>query len=120
MSQLPPPPPYGGPPGPYPPFPPGPGQQPPQGMSNTAKFWIGAVLALPALFIVGVTTSWAGAAVDAVSGSPDAGGIAAFVVGLLLLAGYVAAIVWDKTRWFAIGMPSSSSSPRVPAWCCWR
>jgi hypothetical protein len=107
MSQQPPPPPYGGPPGPpgsYPAFPQGPGQQPPQGMSNTAKFWIGAALSLPVMAVVAFATSLSSGAVGAITGSHEAGGIASFMVGMVLLVAYVAAVVWEKTRWFALGV----------------
>ena len=62
----PPSPPYGGPPGPYPP-----GQSGAAGgMSNKAKFWLGVVLTLPAMFVGGVITVSRSAAVDGVNGEP--------------------------------------------------
>lgn len=99
MSQQPPSP-YGGPPGPYPP---GPGQPAPSGMSNKAKFWIGVVLALPAMFLAGAVTGGVGAAAEAVTGSSDVASAAASVSGLGFLAAFIAAIVWSRTRWFALG-----------------
>ena len=92
--------PYGGPPGPYPP--PLPGK--PSGMSNKAKFWIGVALTLPVLVVAGVISGVASAVVDGISGSTSAASAVAFVVGLGQLAVVVAAVVYARTRWFAIGV----------------
>ena len=107
MSQQPPPPPYDGPPGPPNPY--GPGQYPPPegqrpGMSNKAAFWIGVVLALPAIFVASLILG-AGAAVgDGLAGDPAVSGVISTLLGLGLLAGLVTAIVVPKTRWFALGV----------------
>lgn len=106
MSQQPPPPPYGGPPqspydgppGPYPP----PEQSP--GMSNKAKFWIGALLTIPAIILSSVITGVGSAAVNAVNGDPAIGAAVSSLLGLLIFAAYIAAIVIPKTRWFALGI----------------
>lgn len=110
MSQQPPPPPYGGPPGNHPgnhppgPYPQGPQGQPPSGMSNKAKFWIGAVLALPALFLAAVVTGGGSALADGLGADPTVGAVVSSVLGLLLFAGYVVLVVIERTRWFALGM----------------
>ena len=122
MSQQPPPSPYGGPPvdgpndgpgngppngppGSYPP--PYPYQdpgRPPQGMSNKAKFWIGAALALPAMVVAGIITGAGSAVADGLGADPQVGAVVSSILGLLLLVGFIAAIVVDRTRWFALGM----------------
>ena len=106
MSQQPPPPPYGGPPGNHPPgpyLPPGP-DQPRRGMSNKARFWIGVALSLPALVVAGIVTGGGSALADGLGADPQVGGVVSLVLGLLLLAGFVAAIVVARTRWFALGI----------------
>ena len=70
-------------------------------MSNKAKFWIGVVLALPALVLAGIISGAASAVVDGISGDSNAAAAVAFVVGLGELAALVAAIVLAPTRWFA-------------------
>ena len=106
MSQQPPPPPYGGPP--QTPYggPPGPYQQPGpgSGMSNKAKFWIGVLLTIPAIIVGSAITGAGSAAVNAVNGDPAIGATVSSVLGLLVLAGYIALIVIPKTRWFALGI----------------
>jgi len=106
MSQQPPPPPYGGPPqSPYG-GPPGPYQppEPAPGMSNKAKFWIGVVLTIPAIIAGSVITGVGSAAVNAVNGDPAIGAAVSSLLGLLIFAAYIAAIVIPKTRWFALGI----------------
>ena len=106
MSQQPPPPPYGGPPqSPYG-GPPGPYQppEPAPGMSNKAKFWIGVLLTIPAIIVGSVITGAGTALVDAVNGDPAIGAAVSSVLGLLIFAAYIAAIVIPKTRWFALGI----------------
>jgi hypothetical protein len=79
-------------------------EPPAQGMSNKAKFWIGAVLALPALFLGGVVL----AVTEALTSEIDQGGGLTGIVQLMLTAlmfvGYVTLIVLEKTRWVALGM----------------
>jgi len=112
MSQQPPPPPYGGPPQPPyggPPNPYGPGQYPPPegqrpGMSNKSAFWIGVVLALPALFVVSLVLGVGAAVGEGLVGDPAVGGVISALLGVGLLAGLVTAIVVPKTRWFALGV----------------
>jgi hypothetical protein len=108
MSQQPPPPPYGGPPqppyggppGPYPQQQPGSGS----GMSNKAKFWIGVALTIPALIVGSVITGSGSAAVDAMNGDPAVGATVSSILGLLVLAAYIAMIVFPRTRWVALGI----------------
>jgi hypothetical protein len=106
MSQQPPRPPYGGPPqspygGPHGPYPP---PEPAPGMSNKAKFWVGVLLAVPAIIVGSVITGVGSAAVDAVNGDPAVGAAVSSLLGLLILAAYIAMIVIRKTRWFALGI----------------
>ena len=74
------------------------------GMSNKAKFWIGVALSLPAMVVAGIVTGGGSALADALGADPQVGGIVSTVLGLLLLAAFVAAIVLDRTRWFALGI----------------
>lgn len=102
MSQPPPPyggPPHGGPPGPYPPPP---GQS--GGMSNKAKFWVGVVLALPTIVLAGLISGATSAVADGISGDSALAGVVAVVVGLAELGALIGAIVWGRTRWFAVGV----------------
>jgi hypothetical protein len=101
MSQQPPP--YGGPPGPYPPAPYDHGQ-PHDGLSNKAKFWIGVALTIPTLILAGIVSGAASAATEGVGGDASAGAAVAGVVGLLELGVFVAAVIIEKTRWFALGI----------------
>lgn len=114
MSQQPPQPPYGGPPAGYggppggpPAYPPGPYPQPQgprPGMSNKAKFWIGVALSIPAVILGAVVSGGGSAVVSALGGDPQAGAILSSVLGLLMFAGLIAAIVFERTRWFALGI----------------
>ena len=101
MSQQPPPPPYGGPPGPYPQ---GPVDQPRDGMSNKAKFWIGVALTIPVMILSSIVAGGASALIEGVGGDPSVGAAVSGVLSLLMLALFVAAIVVEKTRWFALGV----------------
>jgi hypothetical protein len=105
MSQQRPPPPYGGPPMPYPPG----GREPGTGMSNKAKFWIGVALAIPALIVSGIVTGAGTALVDAVGGDPALGATLSTVLGLLVLAGFIAMVVYPRTRWFALGIMAGTA-----------
>jgi uncharacterized membrane protein len=73
-------------------------------MSNKAKFWIGVALALPVLILSGIISGAASAVVDGISSDSNAAAAVAFVVGLGELAAVVAAVVFARTRWFAIGV----------------
>ena len=44
------------------------------------------------------------ALVDAVNGDPAIGAAVSSLLGLLILAAYIAAIVIPRTRWFALGI----------------
>ncbi|MCW2846723.1 MAG: hypothetical protein JWR90_697 [Marmoricola sp.] len=101
MSQQPPPPPY-----PYQ----GPSGPPPQsGMSNKAKFWIGVALSIPALIVGGLLTGGGSAAATALGADPQAGAIVSSVLGLLVFAAFIAAVVIERTRWFAIGIMAGTA-----------
>ena len=88
---------YGGPPG----VPPG--APPPGGMSNKAKFWIGAVLALPAM-VASAVLMGLGASVPGPNGDSSLGAVLSMIIGVILLVGYVTLIVLPRTRWLALGM----------------
>ena len=105
MSQQPPPP-YAGPPAAPPP---GPGR--PGGLSNRARFWIGFALAAPLLFVLAFLTSVPSWVLSvAPSLDPSLGGVAAFAVVVLELVGLVAALVVERTRWFAIGFLAGAAT----------
>lgn len=93
---------YGPPPGQpgapwgYPPPP-----QPP-GRSNTAKFWIGVALSLPAIFAVGLVTGAIGNAVMMVD--VTLGQLVGFGLGIAALVGLVVGIAREKTRYYALGI----------------
>ena len=101
---------YGGPPGPYPPYPyQAPlGQQPP-GMSNTAKFWIGVALAIPALIVGGIITGAGSAVATGVGAGSEVGSLVSSILGLGVFAGFIAALVIERTRWFAIGIMAGTA-----------
>jgi hypothetical protein len=73
-------------------------------MSNKAKFWIGVALAIPVAILAGTLGGAASAVVDGISGSSDAAAAAGVVVGLGEIAALVTALVFARTRWFAIGV----------------
>jgi hypothetical protein len=73
-------------------------------MSNTAKFWIGAALALPVVVLGSIII---GIASGIGSGIDDTGTASAILGGLasvLELAAVVVGLVLPKTRWFALGI----------------
>jgi hypothetical protein len=73
-------------------------------MSNKAKFWVGVLLAIPAIVVSSAITGAGSAAVNAVNGDPAVGAAVSSVLGLLVFAGYIAMIVIPKTRWIALGI----------------
>jgi hypothetical protein len=73
-------------------------------MSNKAKFWIGVLLALPAVIVAGMVLGAGAALASAIDPGSGLVGSVQLLLSVLLLAGYVAMIVVEKTRWFAIGM----------------
>ena len=83
-----------------------PGQEPRQGMSNAAKFWIGVPLSLPIAFVVFAAT----AAVSALFGAldPSTGGtlqgIATFLLNALFLGAWIWAVINPRTRFVALGV----------------
>jgi hypothetical protein len=91
---YPPPSPYGGPPG----------QPPPSGMSNKAKFWIGVVLALPAIFAGPALVAVAVNLGQVISADGPLSGILGGLASILLLAGFIALVVIERTRWVALGI----------------
>ena len=92
MSQLPP---YGLPPG---------GPPPPRtGLSNAAKFWLGALIAIPAVPVAGFVLSLP-STLAAAAGLDGVTGVLSLVAGLLELAGLVALIAFPRTRWWGLGL----------------
>jgi hypothetical protein len=73
-------------------------------MSNKATFWIGVLLALPALVIAGVISGVGTAVVDGVGGSSSLTAVASGAIALALLIGFVVMVVFEKTRWIALGL----------------
>jgi hypothetical protein len=76
-------------------------------MSNKAKFWWGVLLTIPVVVVTGFLASLPPLVISAVLGGDNAypaGGIASIVVNVLLLGLLVAAIVWERTRYLALGV----------------
>jgi hypothetical protein len=78
-------------------------------MSNKAKFWIGVALSIPALIVGGLLTGGGSAAATALGADPQAGAIVSSVLGLLVFAAFIAAVVIERTRWFAIGIMAGTA-----------
>jgi hypothetical protein len=72
-------------------------------MSNTAKFWIGAVLALPVAVLGSIVIGIASGIGSALDDTGTASAILAGLASLLELAALVVALVLPKSRWFALG-----------------
>lgn len=103
MSEQPPPSPYG------PAYGAPPGVTPPRdGMSNKAKFWIGVVLALPALVVSAVSVGLV-SSISWPNGDSTLGGVLSMVLAAALLVGYVVLIVLPGSRWVALGMLAGSA-----------
>jgi hypothetical protein len=94
VSQPPLPPPYGLPPG----------QPPPEQPSNKGRFWLGVVLAIPAIILGPVLIGAAASLGDAVASGSALPGLLGGLVALLLLVGFIALVVIDRTRWIGLGM----------------
>lgn len=99
-------PPPGLPPGPppgHPAYPPG---QPPRrrGLSNVARFWIGVLLCVPAIVVIGfleTLPTWFGHRL----GLPGAASsISTLLLNLLLLAAVVYGLVKEATRFIVVGI----------------
>ena len=60
-------------------------------MSNKAAFWIGAALALPAIFLASMIVGAGAAAGEGVTGDPTVGGVISGILALGLLGGLVTA-----------------------------
>ena len=84
-------------------------------MSNKAKFWIGVVVALPAIIVAGVISGAGSAVVDGVGGDSSVGALVSGVIALVLLVGYVMMIVFERTRWVALGMLAGTAILMVVA-----
>ena len=91
--------------GPPPPgWQPYPQQPPPSGMSNTAKFWIGVLLALPVVILGSIVVGIVSGIGSALDDSGTASGVLGSLAGFGELIALVVAIIFAKTRWFAIGV----------------
>ena len=73
-------------------------------MSNKAKFWIGAVLAVPAVIAGPLLVAGALNLGQVITADGPLGGILSGVAALLLLVGLVTLIVVERTRWIGLGM----------------
>lgn len=73
-------------------------------MSNKAKFWVGVVLAVPAVIVGPLLVGGALNLGQVISADGPLGGVLSGVVALLLLAGLVMLMVVEKTRWIGLGM----------------
>ena len=69
-------------------------------LSNKARFWIGAALALPGLVVVGFLSAVPSILADAAgaNASSDLTGIATLLIDVVLFGLFIAALVWEKTR----------------------
>jgi hypothetical protein len=77
---------------------------PPPPKRNKGKFWLGVVLALPAVLVAAFLF---GGLMSLLSSADVPGGlmnVAALVVLTLLLTGLVALIVVERTRWIGLGL----------------
>jgi hypothetical protein len=73
-------------------------------MSNTAKFWIGALLALPVVVLGSILIGVAGGIGSALDDSGTASGILSSVAAIADLAAVAFALILSRTRWFAVGV----------------
>jgi branched-subunit amino acid transport protein len=73
-------------------------------MSNKAKFWVGVVLAIPAVVVGPLVIAAALNLGQVISADGPLGGVLSGVAALLLLAGLVTLMVVERTRWVGLGM----------------
>src|SRR4051794_7227099 len=73
-------------------------------MSNKGKFWLGVVLALPALLVGGFIVGLAPAVTAGDTGTTDVGFFLGLVIFVLELVGLVTLIVMERTRWIGLGI----------------
>ena len=73
-------------------------------MSNKAKFWLGAVLAIPAVLVGPLIVAAAVNLGQVVAADSPLSGILGGLASLLLLVLFIALIVVDRTRWIGLGM----------------
>ena len=73
-------------------------------MSNKGKFWLGVVLALPAMLVGGFLAGLGPALASGATGSSDVGAVIGLLIGLMELAGLVVLIVLERTRWIGLGI----------------
>ena len=91
---------------PYPPYGPLPGGPPPQpsGMSNKTKFWLGFVLSVPALLLAAFVSNLPSIIIDAAGGDSSVTGSLSFVLFLLMGVGVLVMLLFERTRWWALGL----------------
>jgi hypothetical protein len=73
-------------------------------MSNKAKFWLGAVLALPAIIVGPVIVGIAVNIGQAISADGPLSGVLGGIASILLFAGFIVLLVVERTRWIGLGM----------------
>lgn len=91
--------PYGPPPGPV-----GPYRPPSSGMSKRGKFWLGAVLAIPAVIAAVTLFAMATTVVTSLTENTAAQGAVAIGCLVVLLGCWITLVVIERTRMIALGI----------------
>jgi hypothetical protein len=73
-------------------------------MSNGARFGIGVLLSLPALFLAGVVQAVPHMVQGALSLPPDLAIVSSLALNLALLALFILGLVKERTRFVVLGM----------------
>ncbi len=73
-------------------------------MSNKGKFWLGVVLALPALLVGGFLVGLGPAVTAGDTGTNEVGFFVGLFIFLMELVGLVVLIVIARTRWIGLGI----------------
>lgn len=68
------------------------------------KFWIGVALCLPVLFVAGALQAVPSAIADAMSLPPEVGQYSTLGLDLVLVAGFIAGLVVERTRFVVLGI----------------
>ena len=77
---------------------------PRRGRSNVFKFWMGVLLCIPVLFVVGALQAIPQAIAGA-SGLPsEVGQLSTLGLDLAIFAGFIAGLVVEKTRFVVLGV----------------
>ena len=77
---------------------------PRRGRSNVAKFWIGVVLCLPTLFVIGLLESLPTTVGNAVDLPSELSAIATFGLNIGLLGAFIVGLVREATRFIVVGI----------------